>query len=834
MCADRNPSAGGPRSSKGVLSTPARPAPPRNLPVRHHTTHLSMQNSPLRGSPPRLVAVLALASAALPVPLSAQSAANPFLVYGLSASGDTLISFAPGQPGRLAAQLPVQGLAAGEVLLGIDFRPATGELYGLSNASRVYRIDANTALASAAGPAFAPGLVGSDFGFDFNPVPDRIRVVSEADQNLRLNPNNGALAATDGALQYAASDANALANPNVVASAYTSNFAATTTTTLYGIDSSLDVLVTQGSLGSAPVSPNSGTLFTVGALGIDASGLVGFDVSPLGSAFAAIAAPGASSSSLYSVNLGTGAASLVGPIAGGAPLRDIAIGLRRPRVYALSSSNALLALDLGNPGTPLATIPISGLPSGESLRGIDFRPATGVLYALGSSSQLYTIEVISGLAAAVGAPFSPGLLGVDFGFDFNPVPDRIRVVSDQDQNLRLNPDSGALAATDGTLQYALTDANAGAQPNVVASAYTGSFAGSQLTTLYGIDSQLDVLVTQGSLGSAPVSPNSGTLFTVGALGVDASGEVGFDISPYGGVFAAITAPGAASSQLYQIQTATGAATLIGAIGGGAVIRDLAFEPPAPPTAWALQASNSLVSFRIGRPDLVLARVGVKGLVAGEQLVGIDFRPASGLLHGLTDASRQYAIEPSSGKAVLIGSGPFAGGLQGQQFGFDFNPSVDRVRVVSDAEQNLRLHPNTGALAATDPLLAYDALDANAGADPTVVASAYTQNFAGSTGTSLFGIDATLDVLVRQGSAGSAPISPNAGTLFTIGALGIDVSEACGLDVSAFGGAFALVNGAGSTQSRVFILNLGSGAATLVGALPALVEARDLALVPPSL
>jgi len=793
-----------------------------------------MQISPLRGLPPLSLALVALASAASTAPLGAQSAANPFLVYGLSAAGDTLISVSAGQPGRVAAQLPVLGLSAGEVLHGIDFRPATGELYGLGSTNRVYRIDPNNGQATAAGPAFTPALSGTDFGFDFNPVPDRIRVVSDAEQNLRLNPNNGALAATDGALQYAATDPNALANPNVVASAYTSNFAATTTTTLYGIDSNLDVLVTQGSVGSAPVSPNSGTLFTVGALGFDASGLVGFDVSPLGSAFAAIAAPGATSSSLYSVNLGTGAASLIGAIGGGTPLRDIAIGLRAPRVWALSSANALLALDLGNPGTPLATVPISGLPSGESLRGIDFRPSTGVLYALGSSSQLYTIEVVSGLAAAVGAPFTPGLAGTDFGFDFNPVPDRIRVVSDQEQNLRLNPDSGALAATDGALQYALTDANAGAQPNVVASAYTGNFAGSQLTTLYGIDSQLDVLVTQGSVGSSPVSPNSGTLFTVGALGLDASGEVGFDISPSGGVFASITAPGGTSSQLYQIQTATGAATLIGAIGGGAVIRDIAFEPPAPPTAWALQANNSLVSFRIGRPDLVLARVGVQGLVAGEQLVGIDFRPASGLLHGLTDASRQYAIHPQSGIAVLVGTGPFAGGLSGQQFGFDFNPSVDRLRVVSDAEQNLRLHPVTGALAFTDPLLAFDALDANAGADPTVVASAYTQNFAGSTGTSLFGIDAGLNALVRQGSAGSAPISPNSGTLFTIGALGIDVDASCGLDVSAYGGAFALVNGAGSAQSRVFVLNLGTGAATLVGALPALVDAVDLALVPPSL
>ena len=87
----------------------------------------------------------------------------------------------------------------------------------------------------------------------------------------RLNPNNGALAATDGTLTYATGDPNAAANPNVVGSAYTNSFNGATTTTLYGIDSALDILVTQN-------PPNAGTLNTVGALGFNTSDAVGFDI----------------------------------------------------------------------------------------------------------------------------------------------------------------------------------------------------------------------------------------------------------------------------------------------------------------------------------------------------------------------------------------------------------------------------------------------------------------------------------------------------------------------------------------------------------------------------
>jgi hypothetical protein len=244
-------------------------------------------------------------------------------------------------------------------------------------------------------------------------------------------------------------------------------------------------------------------------------------------------------------------------------------------VYAVTSSNTLLQFNSTSPGTIRTQQAITGLQAGEVIQGIDFRPANGQLYALGSTSRLYTINTQSGAASLVGTqPFSPTLNGSAFGFDFNPVPDRIRVVSDADQNLRLNPNNGVLAGSDSTLAYSSTDLNVGQNPNVVAAAYTNNISGTTSTTLYVLDSNLDILAQQGGPGGTP-SPNAGQLATVGALGQDVSDLVGFDITPLGTAYVATTAPGGSSSSFGTIDLATGRITPIGVIGGGATIRDIA-------------------------------------------------------------------------------------------------------------------------------------------------------------------------------------------------------------------------------------------------------------------
>lgn len=759
------------------------------------------------------------------------------LLHALSGPGNRLITLRAGDPQHPVSRRAIQGTKQGELLVALDTRPANGDLIALSDQSNLYVIDPLTAKATQIGSAaFTPALSGTNFGFDFNPLVDRIRCVSDAEQNLRLHPDTGAVAGVDSPLAFATGDIHAGKLPDLVGSAYTNPFAGSSVTTLFGIDSAQDVLVTQGSPNGSPVSPNAGTLFTVGSLGVDVSGSAAFDISVFGGAFAAIAPTGATVSTLYSIDLNSGAATAIGPIPAGTTIRGLAIAApRKPRAFAVTSSNKLISFPAGQPAKVTAAQAITGLGIGEDVLALDFRPATNELYALVSTSRLYRIDTTTAAATQVASTsFSPPLAGLAFGMDFNPTVDRIRVVSDAEQNLRLHPVTGALAGNDSALAFDPADSKVGQDPALVASAYTNDFPGSSVTTLYGVDANSDSLVLQGSLGGAPVSPNAGALFTVGALGVDTSELAGFDISDLGGALATFTAPGAANSQLHRVNLATGAATLVGTIGSGEAIRGFAIEPVQLPRLYALTASGRLISFLAGTPDVLISDKPVLGLASGESLVGMDFRPSTGELIAVTNQNRVVEINRVSARVTTISTMAFSPALNGAEFGLDFNPVPDRIRLISDAEQNLRLNPITGAVATVDSALAFDASDPNFGLNPEAVAAAYTNDFAGSKKTTLFDLDSGRDALLRQGSPDGAPISPNAGTLFTIGALGLDVSAVAGFDISAAGGAFASITLPNAANSQLHRVNLLTGALTSLGTIGGGEVIRDLAILPPGL
>lgn len=240
-------------------------------------------------------------------------------------------------------------------------------------------------------------------------------------------------------------------------------------------------------------------------------------------------------------------------------------------VYGITDTGNLVSWDSGDSSNILSGVAVQGLQSNERLRGIDFRPANGQLYGLGSFNNLYTIDQNSGQATLVGAGnFGPGMNGSSFGFDFNPVIDRIRVVSDANQNLVLNPNDGtSTQVTD--LFYAMGDVNFGADPSVVSSAYTNSFAGAATTQLYGIDTELDILVTQAN--------SAGTLGTVGALGIDLNDTASFDISGSSGIaYGTVVSEDGSQSIFWTVDLATGATTMLGQVGGGSIITSMAVVP----------------------------------------------------------------------------------------------------------------------------------------------------------------------------------------------------------------------------------------------------------------
>ena len=253
--------------------------------------------------------------------------------------------------------------------------------------------------------------------------------------------------------------------------------------------------------------------------------------------------------------------------------------LRKEMVYAVTDAAELIKFNAGQPRRILERKPVTGLAAGDSLVGIDFRVARGVLYALSARGQLYTLATSTGQLQPVGATPVPMAGGVRYGFDFNPVADRIRLVADNGANLRLHPDTGALAATDGTLAYAPRDASFGKAPQIAGAAYTYNKTNDKLTTNYAIDRALGMLVTQGSKeGAEPVvSPNTGQLYTVGALGTGPVDNVSFDIADVGNTaLAALTQGG--RTRLHLIDLANGRATLLGSLGDGRAVWGLAIEP----------------------------------------------------------------------------------------------------------------------------------------------------------------------------------------------------------------------------------------------------------------
>lgn len=230
-----------------------------------------------------------------------------------------LVNYSADDPTVALGSVEIRGVSG--TLLGMDFRPLTGQLYALSASNEVYVIDPASGVAIKLGVS-AVLITAAGYGVDFNPVVDRLRVVDNAQENLRLDASDGNLIA-DTNLAYATGDPNQGATPDVTAVAYINNFAGATTTTLYGIDRTLGILVTI-------LPPNDGNLNTVGPLAVNVLETfdVGFDISAAGVAYAVFVEDEVGSADvakLYRIDLATGGATAIGQLGSGAAIRGFAI-----------------------------------------------------------------------------------------------------------------------------------------------------------------------------------------------------------------------------------------------------------------------------------------------------------------------------------------------------------------------------------------------------------------------------------------------------------------------------------------------------------------------------
>ena len=521
-------------------------------------------------------------------------------IYGLT-TDSKLVSFSASTPATIITNVAITGVAVGQTLVGMDVRPATGELFALGyNATNdsvtTYVINPTTAVATAKATTIKLTGLGSSIGFDFNPTVDRIRVVGKTGKNYRLNPNNGALAATDSTLRYAATDANTGKTPGATAAAYTNSYIGTTGTQLYVYDETQKVIAFQN-------PPNDGILNTQPALGgVSALAIISdMDIytnpnSPTFASTAYAAVRTGALDSLYSLNITTGLLTNIGAL--GAAVVDIAVAINRtlPALQGnlafgltFTAGNAafnFLKFDTKNPNYIRSSQVITGLKTGQTIMGLDMRPQDLTLYALGyrsadSVATIYTLnDTTAALSVYAGADsFKLALGAAQVAFDFNPAANRLRIISAANRNnYRLNLTVNPITVTvDTALTYKTTDVNTGKTPLPVTGAYTSSYSGSTATQLYDIDASLNNLVNQNTA-------NGGFLNTIGGLGLTldpADYTVDLDIfskkaplvdSAY--LMANITGSGGFDN-LYTVNLGSGAATLVGRIGYGIAMRNIA-------------------------------------------------------------------------------------------------------------------------------------------------------------------------------------------------------------------------------------------------------------------
>jgi hypothetical protein len=539
---------------------------------------------------------------------------------------------------------------------------------------------------------------------------------------------------------------------------------------------------------------------------------------------------------------------------------------------ALLSNNMLVAFPSVLASGFDTPVTITGLTAGDTLVSIDRRPQNGFLYGLGYNAtlgtvQLYSISSQSAMAAPIGMVgqfvaadgTTPVRIGVDattvFGMDFNPTVDRVRVVNSAGQNFRINPNNGALVDFDAnTLGVQMDGGINGPTMSVQETAYTNSSPNVTVTTQYTVDQTIDAVCIQNP-------PNNGTQTMCMPLSVPVETVQGFDIPSSVTVTTAnsvatglgtavVRASGRTQDELVNINLSSGAVTTLGPVNPTGIIGVALQSPAAIPPLFALSSDGTQL-FRILSTALASpAMVTIANVTPGETLVGIDYRPQTGQLfsfgvNAATDTGTVYIIDPQTGAASVVGSAGLvafvttAGAVVdlppvSAGYGFDFNPTVDRIRVVTGTGLNFRLNPNNGEPVDSNATTAGTNPDGNINAQPAgstgVTAAAYTNSFGQSlTGgvTTQYVIDATSNSLFIQNP-------PNNGTLtaaqpITLNGNPLDFTEANGFDIPssvrvttsaapATGSGFAALTV--GTATRLYSIDLSNGRATDLGALPA--------------
>jgi hypothetical protein len=220
----------------------------------------------------------------------------------------------------------------------------------------------------------------------------------------------------------------------------------------------------------------------------------------------------------------------------------------------LTADNKLVWIDTDKK-TASAPKPITG--TDQRIVGIDVRPANGKLYAVSAGGQIFTLAPDTGVLTPVSQIAEKVELGAKPVVDFNPVADRLRVISVYGTSLRINVENGQ-TVVDKPLAFDAADANAARRPMIAAGAYINAVAGAKATELFHVDHGAGALLLQNP-------PNDGVLKTKGALGMKLAPMAAMDVmSKASGENTAYLLSGKA---LYAIDLASAKTMAMGSIAG---------------------------------------------------------------------------------------------------------------------------------------------------------------------------------------------------------------------------------------------------------------------------
>ncbi len=208
-------------------------------------------------------------------------------------------------------------------------------------------------------------------------------------------------------------------------------------------------------------------------------------------------------------------------------------------MYGVSDSlGELVSFDSATPGNSISAHGLTGMVSGDQIRGID--DIAGTLYGLGDDSHLYTINPATGFCTIVGTSFTPVLNGIDFGFTASTTA--LYVSSDLGQNLTLNP----------------TTAAATAGPNYAPESAVDTMAFDYVNSdFYGISADTQDLYR--------MNPATGATTLVGPTGVNFVDRIGLTMSPLTDT-AYFSGTVSGQTEFFTVNLATGAMTLVGDVG----------------------------------------------------------------------------------------------------------------------------------------------------------------------------------------------------------------------------------------------------------------------------